>query len=386
VNVDGSVYGGAPSGQVLASISNLATGNHTVTLTIKSSSPGGALYFEGATVTVGTGLTGANVMRTVVQDYDPSLTYSPAASWGSQMFDSWNMPHTPLNSTWHQIGYGPSGSVTVPFSGSAILAYGVGWSFFPTSYRASLDDHSPTLFASNSTLPNTTTGRTYTAGLLFFQANLSSKPHSLVLDNDNGGGYLGLDYIEIINVTGGSPFLASSNSSVISTTSLTSTQISSSSPIPALSPQSATHHPVPFSLIVGPILGATAIFIILIGILLYRMRFSRKRKDLEVNPFVIRPPVPEIITRDQATTVFEVNSPVSDNMTLVQLPSLKGPDRRSGPVSMNLPNLRTEDIVQAGGSDPGSPDIQAIRRDLQQLLQIVKRTNGHDCPPPPQYE
>jgi hypothetical protein len=58
VDVDGSVYGGAPSGQLLASVSNLATGSHTLTLTVKSSTPGGALYFEGATVTVGTGLTG----------------------------------------------------------------------------------------------------------------------------------------------------------------------------------------------------------------------------------------------------------------------------------------------------------------------------------------
>jgi hypothetical protein len=59
VDVDGSVSGGKPSGSVLASISS-KPGFHTITLTSKPSTQdsSGLLVFEGATVTVGTGLTG----------------------------------------------------------------------------------------------------------------------------------------------------------------------------------------------------------------------------------------------------------------------------------------------------------------------------------------
>jgi hypothetical protein len=85
------------------------------------------------------------------------------------------------------------------------MAYGLGWSFFPTNYRSSIDAQSDTLFVSNSTLPNTTTGRIYTQGLLFVQANLSNTSHFLTLDNDDGNGFFGLDYLEIVSVTGGSP-------------------------------------------------------------------------------------------------------------------------------------------------------------------------------------
>jgi hypothetical protein len=59
-------------------------------------------------------------------------------------------------------------------------------------------------FASNSTLPGITNvgpGYVYTSSLLFFQANLSHGTHSLTLSNDNGGGYFGLDYVEIITIT-----------------------------------------------------------------------------------------------------------------------------------------------------------------------------------------
>jgi len=58
--------------------------------------------------------------------------------------------------------------------------------------------------ASNSTLPGITNGvlgHVYTNGLLFFQANLSHGTHSLTLSNDNGVGYFGLDYVEIITIT-----------------------------------------------------------------------------------------------------------------------------------------------------------------------------------------
>jgi hypothetical protein len=60
VDIDGSVSTGKPSGQLLASVSNIKLGNHVIRLTAKPSRPvsDAFLLFESATVTVGTGMTG----------------------------------------------------------------------------------------------------------------------------------------------------------------------------------------------------------------------------------------------------------------------------------------------------------------------------------------
>jgi hypothetical protein len=90
--------------------------------------------------------------------------------------------------------------------GNAILVYGFSWSFFPSSYRVTLDNETSVTLYSASALPNTTSAglsRIYTSGLTFFQANLTDLPHILTVDNNNGAGQIGLDYIEIISVTGG---------------------------------------------------------------------------------------------------------------------------------------------------------------------------------------
>ena len=60
VDVDGSISPGKPSGQVLASVTGLTQGDHTISVTVSSSarSPGDVLSFESALVTVGTGRTG----------------------------------------------------------------------------------------------------------------------------------------------------------------------------------------------------------------------------------------------------------------------------------------------------------------------------------------
>jgi hypothetical protein len=85
------------------------------------------------------------------------------------------------------------------------MVYGFSWSFFPTRYRMSVDAGSPSTYASSSTLPNTTPGRIYSSGLLHAQTDLTMSQHTLTFDNDDGAGMIGLDYLEIISVTGGSP-------------------------------------------------------------------------------------------------------------------------------------------------------------------------------------
>jgi hypothetical protein len=69
----------------------------------------------------------------------------------------------------------------------------------------SIDEGSPTIYASSSTLPRTTHGRVYSNGLLYAQTDLAMSQHMLTFDNNDGAGQIGLDYLEIISVTGGSP-------------------------------------------------------------------------------------------------------------------------------------------------------------------------------------
>jgi hypothetical protein len=82
---------------------------------------------------------------------------------------------------------------------------GFAWSFFPSNYRVSIDDAAQGAFSSNSSLANSTNGFIFTSGTAFVQANLSSTSHVLTVDNDKGAGIMGLDYVEVISVSGGSP-------------------------------------------------------------------------------------------------------------------------------------------------------------------------------------
>jgi hypothetical protein len=69
-----------------------------------------------------------------------------------------------------------------------------------------IDAGPPALYSSSSTLPSTPQGLVYTNGLLHAQTDLDvSQRHTLKFDNDDGAGQIGLDYVEIISVTGGSP-------------------------------------------------------------------------------------------------------------------------------------------------------------------------------------
>ena len=58
VTIDGSTEDGSPSGQVLASVSDLSLGSHTANITAYPSGTSSTLSFESIVVTVGTGLTG----------------------------------------------------------------------------------------------------------------------------------------------------------------------------------------------------------------------------------------------------------------------------------------------------------------------------------------
>jgi hypothetical protein len=97
--------------------------------------------------------------------------------------------------------------LTFSRTGNAILLHGFAWSYNPSNHRISIDNQPAVTIYANSSLANTgDPGYIYTDGLIYFQANLSSGPHHLTVDNDQGVGFLGLDYIEVISIAGGTPY------------------------------------------------------------------------------------------------------------------------------------------------------------------------------------
>jgi hypothetical protein len=83
------------------------------------------------------------------------------------------------------------------------MMYGLSWSYFPSDYVVSVDNQPHITLFANSSLPDSQTGLMYSGGLHYFQADLTDDLHTLVVDNNNGLGYLGIDYMEVITVTGG---------------------------------------------------------------------------------------------------------------------------------------------------------------------------------------
>jgi hypothetical protein len=146
----------------------------------------------------------------------------PASAWTTYSFDDYGIPHLPWNTTFGVLG-GTSGSIIIPFSGKcqhhqtniavllieypivsghAIFVYGIGWSSIPPRFRASVDAQNPITLSLNSPIPSNSAGHFFSDNLLFFQFNPSGFSRTLTIDNP---GHFGLDYIETVTVTGGSP-------------------------------------------------------------------------------------------------------------------------------------------------------------------------------------
>ena len=92
------------------------------------------------------------------------------------------------------------------FIGNAFFVHGVAWGFYSSSYGGFVDNNpSPTYYANSSLANSPNAPYAYTSGLMLFNADLNDGPHSLVLDNRGGIGWIGLDYIEVVSITGGTP-------------------------------------------------------------------------------------------------------------------------------------------------------------------------------------
>jgi hypothetical protein len=67
-----------------------------------------------------------------------------------------------------------------------------------------MDGASPILNYGNASLQASTPGEFTVDPLIYFNANLEGT-HTFVIDNNNGESVLSIDYLEFINVVGGTP-------------------------------------------------------------------------------------------------------------------------------------------------------------------------------------
>ena len=153
----------------------------------------------------------------------------------------------------------------------------------------------------NSSMPDNFPSRIFLDGLCAIQPNPSGSTRALTIDNANGAGYLGIDYFEVISVTGGTPYvlvisflsliynLVVFPISRISHASTSSVPVSTASApeqkptqVPGSGPRSSVHNATPPGVIVGPVVGG-AVLLTFLGIVLYRCtRRRRRRREMEL--------------------------------------------------------------------------------------------------------
>jgi hypothetical protein len=216
------------------------------------------------------------------------------------------------------------------------------------------------IYANNSLANTGNPGYIYTSGLIYSQANLSNDLHILSVDNDQGAGFLGLDYVEVISITGGTPF----NGMTIPPPTISST---------------AKYNNVPIGKIVGPIVGIgipLLIFLILFFVSCLRRRsdpFHRKNND-PMTPFV--PAVTTTpLTSNKIRTTVTMNpvASLSNHGTRASWSSLltsRSSDLyttlgRGRYVNEKCPHVANVPLTpETPGSETPDQRLQAVRREL----------------------
>ncbi|KZT10677.1 uncharacterized protein LAESUDRAFT_344342 [Laetiporus sulphureus 93-53] len=197
---------------LLAGVSGLDTGQHTVTLTSDGTGP---IDIDYAIFETNVGTLGASLTNITVDDTNSQMQYSPSASDWQQ--DSSSMFY---NDSLHY-SQTTGAQASLSFSGDAIAVYGT-VSPLHANYTVCLDGVISQEFnASDVRILHTQT-------LLYFAQNLSSSDHKLVITGlgANGTGqYVDIDFISIYSAANDSTATATheSGSSVGSATSGSST-------------------------------------------------------------------------------------------------------------------------------------------------------------------
>ena len=90
--------------------------------------------------------------------------------------------------------------------------YEASWSFFPSTYRVTRDGQ---IRFGNSSLPDGSSCHGILGAIMAFEPNRSGALFTLSIDDAKGVGHVGIDYFELIIVSGGAPYVFPSQSSTM---------------------------------------------------------------------------------------------------------------------------------------------------------------------------
>ena len=273
------------------------------------------------------------------------------------------------------------------------------WSFNPSNYRITIDESVVTIYA-NSSLRNVRNfGYIFTDGLLYFRANLSNGPHTLWVDNDEGAGFLGLDYVEVISVTGGI---------AVDRTPAASTTLSAGLPTVLTN----SKHKVPIGAIVGLVVGVGVSFLLfLVAFILVRRRRRPESLDAQRNqifPFdpanASSPPpqgqgrisekgrmttlssvLPTATTSSSTLDLYPDGSALHLNEKRDDVARTKPPSTDETPDQTRVRELQDELARARARGVSSMAELQAMCRQLMQMVEQPRVAND-DLQPPPEYD
>jgi hypothetical protein len=275
-----------------------------------------------------------------------------------------------------------------------------------------MDNQPPiTLFGDSALSNNTSLDMMYTDGLLFFQANTEGSPHNLVMDNADGAGVFALDYVEIVTISGGSPWVYFRYQPLLfklTRSFILNVRISGSNSSPPPT-SSHVHQQLSSGVIVGPLLGGVALLLVVFASIIYikRRREAARRRDFEHTTiptnFNVTRSSQRVSRKTMNDTVPEEYSPSSP----LQSRTARGPRKRQPPLLHTVTSPTSENTPVASGtvvpaislesesepvvsfpdppslhvqnSEDPSEELRAAGRDVNRILRIV----GDPEPPTP---
>ncbi|KAF8757209.1 hypothetical protein RHS01_04068 [Rhizoctonia solani] len=217
ISLDGLHFPGTfrSNTQSLYSSVDLKPGPHTISLMVRrpaSASNPGSLTLKEVVVDVGSGHTGATVIKKVIDDVDPSIEYyaPPGGNWTiGNAYPRTTQPEGIRSSTYHD-SYWANATATISFKGgTGISVYGACYSHSRyAAYSASMDGSEEIQHDGTINLYSIGGDVKQRAGncLRYFKNNLDAdKDHELVLRVKDPG-RLAVDWVEVFTVEGGDAF------------------------------------------------------------------------------------------------------------------------------------------------------------------------------------
>ena len=264
-----------------------------------------------------------------------------------------------------------------------------------------------TIYA-NSSLENVgDPGYAFIDGLVYIHPNLIYGPHTLSVDNDDGTGFLALDYVEVISITGGI---------AVDRTSAASATLSAGLPTDLTN----SKHKVPVGAIVGPVVGVGVPFLLfLVAFILVRRRHRPESLDaqhIQILPFdpasaSSPPPLPpqgqgriseksRVTHEPSSLTTLPSVLPTTSPSTLDLYPDggalhlnekrdyvarTEPPSTDETPDQTRVRELQDELARARARGVSSMAQLQAMCRQLMQMVE-QPRVGNDDLLPPPEYD